>query len=132
MRCLKRNRIKFYYALYDHSEPFTDEYGNETGEFETFYSDPQPFKANISAATGQSVAELFGANLDYDKSMTLDLFAPPIDEFSVLWIDRLPELNEEGKTDTPHDYIVKKVAKSLNHTVLALKKVNVSAPKDRV
>ncbi len=59
---------------------------------------------------------------------------PPIDEYSVLWVDTTPELNEdgtlvvneEGQVTTPYDYIVKKVAKSLNGVSIAISKVSVS------
>ena len=64
----------------------------------------------------------------------MDNDSPPIDEYSILWIDTMPELNadgslavdSEGKVKTPHDYIVKKVAKSLNSVSYAVSKVSVS------
>lgn len=60
--------------------------------------------------------------------------APPIDEYTVLWVDTVPTVdedgvlavNENGEILTPHDYIVKKVAKSLNSVSIAISKVNVS------
>ena len=45
---------------------------------------------------------------------------------SVLWVDTMPELDEQGKTETPFDYIVVKVAKSLNVVNVAIRKVDVS------
>jgi hypothetical protein len=56
----------------------------------------------------------------------MDIDAPPIDEYSVLWIDKLPQLNEDGTTDTPYDYIIQRVAKSLNSISIAVSKVTVS------
>ena len=64
----------------------------------------------------------------------MDNEAPPIDEYSVLWVDTVPLLNEdgslvkdeEGNVVTPHDYIVKKIAKSMNSVSIAICKVNVS------
>ena len=50
----------------------------------------------------------------------------PITVSSVFWIDKLPEIAEDGSTDTPHDYIVKKVATSLNSVSIAVSKVNVA------
>ena len=48
----------------------------------------------------------------------------PIDENSVLFVDKLPEYSEDG---TPlYDYVVKRVAKSLNAIAYAIQKVNVS------
>jgi hypothetical protein len=43
-----------------------------------------------------------------------------------MWVDTLPHLNEDGSTDTPHDYIVKKVARSLNGVSIAISKVRVN------
>ena len=43
----------------------------------------------------------------------------PIDENSILWVDQLD-------TTEDHDYIVKRVAKSLNVVSIAIAKVDVS------
>lgn len=51
----------------------------------------------------------------------------PITESSVMWIDSLPVMAEDGSTQTPHDYIVKRVAPSLNSVSIAVSKVNVNA-----
>lgn len=135
MKCLKRNKVAFYYALYQGKQPIIDSSGNDTGEYENAYSTPTLYMANISAAKGETEVRQFGDNLAYDKVIVMDNNAPEIDEYSILWVDTLPELDREGNltTDeaeeviTPHDYIVKKVAKSLNSVSLAISKVNVSA-----
>lgn len=134
MRCLVRNKVGFYYALYAGKTPLTDEYGNRTGEYEVRYSDPQKAFANISAAKGETQTRQFGENESYDKVVVMDQFAPPIDAYSVLWIDVEPKVNADGtlQTDvngkalTPHDYIVRKVARSLHFVSLAISKVHVS------
>lgn len=134
MRCMNLNKRVFYYATYEGRTPIVDEFGNDTGETEAQYSDPVMFKANISAAKGEAEVQQFGDNLAYDKVIVLDNTAPDIDEYSILWVDTLPELDSEGHlqtgvTDeviTPHDYIVKKVGKSINSVSLAISKVNVS------
>ena len=100
MKCMSRNKVKFFYALYEGKTPITDDYGNVT----------------------------------YDKVIVMDKDAPPIDEYSVLWVDNKPQtdengnlaVNEKGEIITPHDYIVKKVAKSLNVVSMAISKVSVS------
>ena len=64
----------------------------------------------------------------------LDKTAPNINEYSVLWVDTMPELDENGKlvkdgngqVVTPYDYVVKKVAPSLNSISIAISKVNVN------
>ena len=131
MKCMSRNKIKFFYALYESKTPITDEYGNVTGEYEVQHGNPTEFHANISAAKGETQTRQFGENETYDK---VDGDAPPIDEYTVLWVDSTPRLdedgslavNEKGEITTPHDYIVKKVAKSLNVVSLAISKVSVS------
>lgn len=134
MRCMKRNMVKFFYALYEGREPITDEYGNVTGEYEVKHSNPNEGYANISAAMGETQVQQFGESESYDKVMVIDTDTYPIDEYSVLWIDTEPKvdetgslmMNEEGNALTPHDYIVKKVAKSLNNVSIAISKVKVS------
>ena len=55
-----------------------------------------------------------------------------MDENSILWIDTVPDISENGSTATAYDYVVTKVAKSLNHKAYALKKVSVSIGGDGV
>lgn len=133
MRCMARNKVKFFYALYECKESIVDEYGNTTGEFEVIHGNPMEFSANISAAKGETQTRQFGENEAYDKVIVLDNSAPPIDEYSVLWIDTTPRLDEtgalatdeSGKVITPYDYVVTKVARSLNSVSIAVSKVKV-------
>lgn len=133
MRCMSRNKVAFFYALYERKEPIVDDYGNTTGEFEVFYGNPLEYSANISAAKGETQTRQFGENEVYDKVIVADNTAPPIDEYSILWIDITPQLDEtgalatdeSGKVITPHDYIVTKVARSLNSVSVAVSKVKV-------
>lgn len=135
MRCMNRNKVTFFYALYEGREPIIDEYGNVTGEYNVKHGKPMKGSANISAAKGETQTQQFGESESYDKVIVMDNEAPPIDEYSVLWVDTVPKLNkdgslaidETGNVITPHDYIVKKVAKSLNNVSIAISKVNVSA-----
>lgn len=126
MRCLRRNKVPFYYALFTERVEEEDEYGNKTGTFEVRYGDPVKVKANISTARNAETVELFGTDINYDKVIVMCPADVPIDEHSVLWVDTLPELDNEGKTQTPYDYIVKKAARSLNSVSYAIAKVNVS------
>ncbi len=125
MRCMERNKTKFYYALYIDKNDIKDEYGNITGEYEVLYGNPVAVKGNISSAMGETQVRQFGGRESYDKVIVLDNPETPINEYSILWVDTLPHLNEDGTTNTPHDYIVKKVAKSLNSVSFAIRKVNV-------
>lgn len=83
-------------------------------------------RANVSAAVGSADTEQFGVNLDYDKTINPLPSFVPIDETSVLWIDARPTINSDGTTDVPWEYTVAKVAQSLNHKAVAIKRVDVS------
>lgn len=124
MRCMERNKRCFHYALFNGKEPVLDEYGNRTGEYVVSYRSPVCFKANISPATGETQAELFGSDVDYDRVIVVDNPCCPIDEYSVLCIDSPPDFDEDG--NLIYDYIVKKVARSLNSVSYAVSKVKVS------
>ena len=97
MRTLNRNKSPFWYLLYDSKGPAKDEYGNETGEELVVYKPAVAMNANISAATGSAQVEQFGNFAGYDK---------------------------DGKP--LYDYMVKRVAKSLNSISYAVSKVTVS------
>lgn len=125
MKCLERNKSKFFYALYDSEEAMVDEYGNATGEHNVKHGDPIECHANVSAAKGETSARQFGENEAYDKVIVLDDMNTSIDEHTILWVDTLPTLDEDGATSTPHDYVVKKVARSLNSVSIAISKVKV-------
>ena len=34
MKCMSRNKARFFYALYEGKTPITDDYGNVTGEYD--------------------------------------------------------------------------------------------------
>ena len=125
MRCMTRNKSKFYYASYIGETEITDEYGNSTGEYNLSYEKPVEMFGNVSAAQGEIQSRQFGESESYDKVIVLDDKDTPIDEYSRLWVDTLPLLNEDGSTETPHDYVVKKVARSLNGVSIAISKVDV-------
>ena len=134
MRTMELNKSNFYYALYKDKFAKTDKYGNTTGEYEIVRENPVKFSANISAAKGETSTMLFGESESYDKTIVMGTDAPPINEYTVLWVDTTPLVddkgtlvtNDDGEIVTPYDYIVKKVAKSLNSVSIAISKVNVT------
>lgn len=143
MRTLQRNKRTFYYCLYRHSSPIEDEYGNETGETLVVYQEPVEMKANVSQAAGQTNAEMFGTLENYDKVIVTSDMSCPIDENTVLFIEKAPEfvgtgdyaiageaiagIAVAGETMVPvYDYIVRRVSKSLNSIAIAIRRVNVS------
>ena len=133
MRCLARNKRAFFYALHNGQAEIKDEYGNVTGQYKVLYGDPVEICGNISAAQGEIESRQFGESETYDKVIVLDDINVPIDEYSILWVDSQPKLDEggqlvtkeDGTVETPHDYIVKKVARSLNNVSVAISKVMV-------
>lgn len=124
MKTLKRNQVSLWYLLYDRKEPVKDEDGNETGESQVFYKTAVQMSANVSAATGTAQVEQFGNLAGYDKVIVTDDLTCPIDENSVLFLDKEPEYDEDGLP--LYDYLVKRVAKSLNSISYAVSKVSVS------
>jgi hypothetical protein len=125
MRTLVRNKVRIFYANYHDKIPLKDEYGNLTGEYKISYHNPIAVMANVSAARGEATTRQFGDDESYDRVIVLDDPKFPIAATSILWIDTLPVIAEDGSTDTPHDYIVKQVATSLNSVSIAVSKVNV-------
>ena len=103
MRMMERNKSKFFYALYKEKVPKTDEYGNVTGEYEIIRDNPVEFSANISAAKGETSTRQFGESESYDKVIVMGTDAPPIDEYTVLWVDKTPQVDETGALVTNDD-----------------------------
>ena len=132
--CMHRNKVRFFFALYKGREPITDNYGNLTGEYKIIHDNPRAFYANISSAKGETNTWHFGENESYDKVIVMDKYSPPINEFTILWVDIIPKMeidrtlstNDYGEVITPHDYIVKKISKSFNSISIAISKVNVN------
>ena len=121
MRTLLLNKTKFYYASYIGKTEIIDEYGNRTGEYAISYSEPIECFGNVSAAQGEMQSRQFGESERYDKVIVLDDRNAPITEHSILWVDTRPH-----EPTTPHDYVVKRVAKSLNGLSIAIRKVDVN------
>ena len=147
MRLNNRNKQEFWYALYDNTVASYDEYGNpayyyhnpgtyQTGTHAT-YKNPVKAYGNISPAAGSAMTQPFGEDIHYDRVIALENRDTPIDEYAVLWIDTVPELdangalkvNANGEIVTPWDYIVRGVGRGLpifGGAIIAAGKVNVS------
>lgn len=124
MKCLLRNARPFYYCLYDGREDETDSDGYLMGDTRTKYKAAVRLYGNISPARGETRHEMFGADLRYDKVIVLDDPKCPINENTVLFVDKEPEY--DGSGDPLFDYIVRRVARSLNSVSYAIEKVRVS------
>lgn len=127
----------FWYALLGDVVEDYDEYGNQIGT-STTYGKPIKALANISPAKGNVLSREFGDDDNYDKQIVTGDRDIPIDEYSVLWIDTVPELDEngalkvnnDGEIVTPWDYIVRKIGRGLPNygsTVIAVSKVSVTS-----
>lgn len=146
MRCANRNKRPFWFCLYEDLVPIIDESGNDTGEKIALYGTPTKMTANISPASGYAQTEQFG-NLDnYDKVIVTDWMDCPIDENTVLFIEKSVEYGEavtieyhpsetvlgddtatEIRYSIPlYNYVVRRVAKSLNSISIAVRKVDVT------
>lgn len=124
------NKVPAWYALYNGKQPILDSEGNETGEYTSGYGLPVQIRIRVSPNKGEATNQLFGTLLDYDSTMitTDDL---PIDEYSLIWINKTPELidgdyplDSEGNQITGHTHKVVRVANDINVTQYAIKKVN--------
>lgn len=124
MKIMERNKSSYWYLLYDRKEPILDEDGNESGDTRVVYKEAVQRRDNVSAATGTAQVEQFGNFISYDKVIVTDDLTCPIDENTVLFVDKQPEYDDDG--NPLYDYIVKCVATSLNSISYAISKVTVS------
>lgn len=123
MKLMKRNLKPVWYCLYSTKATQKDDDGYETGEDGVSYGEPVKLMCNVSPATGFAQTDVFGNLESYDKVLITDDMNCPIDENTVLFIDKEPRV-VGGKP--LYDYTVKRVAKSLNSISIAVSKVKVS------
>ena len=117
MRMMQKNKRKFQYRnLIRAPDPATDPQGLYTGEPAREFGERLTGYANIAPATGAVNEMGFGANLEYDRVLCAETDFG-MTEHSVLWVDDL-------ESESP-DYVVRRIARSLNHVRIALAKVNV-------
>ena len=117
MKALSRNKQKIYYALYL-GETEIQEDGYYTGERQVSYSDPVEMKANVSPARGEADVQIFGVTENYTKTIVTTDMGCPIDTMSRLWIGVEPT--------SPYNFVVVRVAKSLNSIAYAIREVSAS------
>lgn len=117
MQCLNQNKRTIYYALLTAIEENTDADGYYNGEYSPVYGVPTTLRINVSAERGSADMERFGIDTPYTKTLVTDDTACPIKEDSVLWIDKTPD-------DGDYNYVVVRVARSLNFISYAVREVN--------
>ena len=116
--------------------------GNYTGEYSPEYDAPQKVMVNVSPATGKDAIDIFGTDELYDKVIVVDwktsvVYSPrdydgavgsddsmlgigQIDNNTVWFVDKSPT----GDSPDGYDYIVQRIAQSINGICIALKKIN--------
>lgn len=124
MRCLERNKVSFWYCPFVRKEPVVDEEGRKTGEQRVIYDTAVPVNANVSSAMGEAQEQVFGNLEAYDKVIVIEKPDFPMDENSVLFVDKAPAYGKDGQP--LFDYVVKQVARSLNTVSYAITKAVVS------
>lgn len=139
VRALGRNKRTVYYCQPEEVISPVDENGNRTGEKITVYGNAQMLDANVSAARGTADLELFGTSDMYDKVLVTTDISCPITENTVLFVDKpvgFTEITVNVKSGRDiitrmflqplYDYVVVRVAKSINSISYALRKIPIS------
>ena len=119
MRTLKLNKQPMWYALCTGKTEIIDEYGNHTGCFEVKYSSPVYYPVNMSESRNVVQLEAFGIATDYDRTFVTTDMSCPIKEDTIIWFGADP-------TTEPHNYVVHRIANSLNSITIAIREVSVT------
>ena len=127
MRCLDRDRRRVLIGRFVGTRPVTDDAGRYTGRNEVEREDPAEFWPTVTPARGRAEDDYFGQRVEYDLALTIDDPAFAARESDTLWVEADPgEEGDEGYP-APHDYVVTRVARKGDFTVLAARRVDVSA-----
>ena len=118
MRTLEINKQPMWYALLTGKSEVIDEYGNHTGVFELTYSKPVYYPVNMSESRNIVKHEAFGVTADYDRTFVTTDMSCPITEDSIIWFGADP-------TTEPHNYVVHRIANSLNSITIAIREVDI-------
>lgn len=122
LKDLRLNQVPFYYQTYDGTVDEVDEDGNLTGESIPKYSNPVRVLARVSPNSGNAEDSPFGKDIVYDKTIST-VQKLPIDEYSKLFIEVVPILNEDGSADTEPDYICVCPKHDLQQNLWAIRKI---------
>ena len=123
MRNLQINKSCIKYLNYKGETKAVDSQGNYTGETNITYYPLKMVMGHISGARGVSQVEVFGTEINYDKTILLtkqEFKKTGIDENSVFFIDRQPKY-ENG--NPLYDYRVERIAETINEVLIAITKV---------
>ena len=140
MRLLDRNKQTVYYRNYTGMTAITDTNNLETGEYTKSYGAVKSVRAYVKSAVGNNEAEPFGDFTNKQRTIYYINGAADIDEFSLVWVGIDPEVTPEpeegttpgandpvpGEPTVPHNFTVDGVAVGLNHTRVAIRRVEKS------
>ena len=155
MRVLSRNKKEMWFANRLNESYVVDSNGLKTGEKEQTYGTPQRMKASMSISSGannlgsQGMVTLdpYGLTTAYTHNAITEDMNCPLDEEALVWYERTPTvtetrtrtveetidgevtthtITEEVEVPVPHNFVVVRKAKSLNHLIYYLKEVDVS------
>ena len=116
MRLLNRQKNKIFFKNLMATQDAINEDGLRTGEKETVYSDFKVAYVSISIAKSLDSFEPFGTSLNYDYTMYCDDMNCEIDENTLIWLN--------NSVEEKHDLIVLRKAKSLNHIIYAVRRID--------
>ena len=147
MRILERNKQDLWYANPTGTTTYkTDANGLKTGEKDIAYTTPVKVRmsmaissgANNLGSQGMATVEPYGLVTGYTHRAVTENINCPVSELSHIWFGILPTHTEtvtktvNGQTVTedvevanPHNFVVVRKAKSLNHLIYYLKEVDV-------
>lgn len=124
MRNLVINKSKLYVLNFNGTIDYRDSEGNLTGETINSYTSPIEFKASVSGARGSSQIEMFGNEINYDKTIVLSkskFLSLGIDENSVLFVGKEPSYDANYFPE--YNYRVVRIAETINEVAIAISKV---------
>lgn len=127
MRLLARNKQTIYWRNYSSMTPIkvvgTD---IETGEFTKSYTALKSIKAYVKSAIGENSAEPFGDFTSKRRTIYVENDFTDINENSLLWVGIDPDPDLQGNPKVPHNFTVDGVSHGLNHTRIAIRRVEVN------
>ena len=121
MRASIRDKRPVAYAFYSGMTEMVDGDGNYTGEHQLSYTTPVRTLMNVSGGRGQADVSLFGLTDTFARTAVTDDLETPFDTTTVFWIECDPN-------DSPFNYRVVAVSRTVNQVVLALAEVERTTP----
>lgn len=125
MRMSERNKRVIYYAARSGEQYELDEFGNLSPDLKVTYYAPIKLKANVSGERGSALLQDYGIAEAGQRTIAIGDPHIAIELDSIFWIDCVPDENGEDGA-IKHDYCVTNISRSIDSTVVSIKRVNVS------